>query len=60
MTSALNEDINPVIPAWAWGVVGATIGIDVVIILIAMIYTFKKGGGCIFRDKNARKALQRN
>ena len=57
MSSALNEDINPVTPTWAWGVVGATIGIDVVLIMIAMIYTFKKGGGCIFRDTNTRKAL---
>lgn len=60
MSSALNEDINPVIPTWAWGVVGATLGIDVVLVLIALIYTLKKGGGCIFCDKNERKTLRRN
>ena len=60
MVSALNEDINPVTPTWAWGVVGATIGIDVVLVIIALIYTLKKGGGCIFCDRNTHKALGRN
>lgn len=41
-------------PKWQWIAIGCVGGLDVVVVAIALIYQMRKGGGCIFTDKNEK------